>query len=305
MNSVLKFVKKHLILLITILILFGCSLANYWDYEQNYQNQVKNYYSILDYCENNPERKNLCETLQYPERDSIYVVFNGMQNNGVGGEGIAGKIQFILFALVVVAGIWDFQKNFSHGILKNKLSRQKYSIVIKKAILSSYKAAFLLPIYMIFLWLAGLCYTTNLSPNIELMSLSAMKDSFSNFSIFYIMYFFIQIIVYFLVSVYMINLGLILVKKSKNFILTVIKSYALFLVLDAFFSFFVSDVLFPFWFNLKLDPMYLNTFSGYSAIIIGNWWVFLLIYGVLAILSYFIVLFMYSNKEKVVIESEK
>ena len=119
------------------------------------------------------------------------------------------------------------------------------------------------------------------------------------------MYFFSQMIVYFLVSVYMINLGLILVKKSKNFILTIIKSYALFLVLDAFFSFFVSDVLFPFWFNLKLEPMYLNTFRGYSSIIYGNWWLFLLIYGALAILSYFMVLFVYSNKEKVVVESEK
>ena len=135
----------------------------------------------MDYCEKNPERKNLCETLQYPERDNIYVVFNDMQNNGVGGEGIAGKIQFILFILVVVAGIWDFQKNFSHGILKNKLSRQKYSSIIKKDILSSYKAACLLPIYMIFLWVASLCYTTNLSPNIELMNLSVMKDSFSSF----------------------------------------------------------------------------------------------------------------------------
>ena len=305
MNKFLKFIKKHFVLLIVILILFGCSCINFWDYEHSYQKQVQNYYSILDYCEKNPERKNLCETLQYPERDNIYVVFNDMQNNGVGGEGIAGKIQFILFILVVVAGIWDFQKNFSHGILKNKLSRQKYSSIIKKDILSSYTAACLLPIYMIFLWVASLCYTTNLSPNIELMNLSVMKDSFSSFSIFYIMYFFSQMIVYFLVSVYMINLGLILVKKSKNFILTIIKSYALFLVLDAFFSFFVSDVLFPFWFNLKLEPMYLNTFRGYSSIIYGNWWLFLLIYGALAILSYFMVLFVYSNKEKVVVESEK
>ncbi len=308
MQKFVNKLKKHVIFLSVVLITVYLIVISFYKYLNEYYFVPKKYYyemvekcnkDILDSdCElfENYHRKMVPEEALAKE-DTVSLASNIVQNYDF------AFLQFLGPLLIIIVSSYGIHKEMNSGMVKNYLTRMDYKSYMKRIFLSSVKYAWLFPLTLIIIFLiAG--FVTNFNFIVDSSRLESV--TYGNFKHSnYLLYTLLMCLLTFLHSIFQGNLGLICCKRNRNFVVSVITSYMLFMVVNIFSYLIVSGLFLSRFLNVRDTGEYFN--------LTGYWWFpdginYIFLFGVtllLVALSYAALYFTYRKKEGVLIENEK
>jgi len=302
-----KFLKKNgiVIVVFSILLIWGAFAANEYRVWRN-QN-TKAYYYYVDLCENKynneAQYKEYCRDLidSGPpiKADTLTIFFDLI------GRYSLNYLQLIAPIFVVAVAIWNFHKELKSGFFKNILTRIEYKRYIMKRVIYSYRFSFILPMFLLYIFL--LAYILSGHFNIEETMRTYPDTLFIDEKFLPILSTFLFVYIFNLVlhSIFWINIGYILTKKSRNIIVTLTALILVYIAIFIIAEVLIGGLIFSHIFHIRSIANYLN---------LANIWVYegvdtlflMLLYGfILALSSFFIVAKLYKNKEGVIVENEK
>lgn len=298
----MKFIKNNFISLLIFIMLV--LLATYYFATEK----------IYTYYENNiisPMSEHTCEIiLKYEENelctkmleDSGKTMDTLTVYNQVNSEEGLGIYYSIAPLIIILAGIYQINKEFRALHIKNYVTRENYKKYIKKALLNSYKNAWILPAFALYMFL----WSYYISGHFD-YSYSISKG-YSTFSVQFLeipfMFMFTYMLNMFFISIFYISIGLLVVKHNKSVITSTIEGGLIFYGLAVINTFIMQAHLYPKVFKItntgNLDFLDIYTYSDKTSLI-G----FTIFCFCLAALSVILVKLSYKNKEKNIILLEK
>lgn len=265
---------------------------------------------INDAYNNNLEK---CQTIYYEQHESYC---NQVMNEKIVKRDtlttmfdiiFEGKIlDLSIFGIIIVIfpAIYNFSKKLKSGFFKNELMRLEYKKYIKKSILKTYKYALIFPIFMIFLFIVSYFISGNFNLEETLKNAPGTffigDDNMRNMPIFLPLF----IINFLFISVFWINISLIVLKKAKNYISTLLISFLVFLSFELLIEILIGQLLpliLPKFKNLYL---YFALFNIWDYKDVNNLFMKSLIIFIYMLISIFIVKKIYKNKEEVILYNE-
>lgn len=301
--------KKYIwsILIIFILITwFG--IAEYQDVknrEDLYQLELEYYNSQCE--KNKDECKDIIKPIHY-KMDAIgqalYTAKTSHFNYMI--------LFFILF--ISIPSIYQFYKEFRSGYIKNILIRKSYNKYMKNIILDSLKKTiFIIPIvvlgcFIVSVFLCDGIVDINYTFTHAMVGVSLPADVYlKNLPLFLVVY----ILNLILLTIICVNISIICVKKSKNFILAIIMSLLIYFLSNIVLSVGLGTIILELVFHISGATYYTSFYNLISyeapinnATIYGL--VYMLIFMLFSVLiSYMCLYLCYRNKEKVLMDVEK
>lgn len=216
-------------------------------------------------------------------------------------RGMITIVMFLLPAIVCFISLYDFSEKTGGSYFKSVLLRQKYSDYFKRELLTSYLKIiipFLLISILIFI-MGSLLYKAEIT-NITYADIYSEFNYLTNYSPYYHVFISNIIIAFFLGFVFNISLVLYRVVKKISLatILTFIATNVLNFIISGIFT-----ILAPF-FNSEVALRFesFNMYNGY----LGGYYINfnLCVFFILFIISLFLTIVLYNNKEKVVLAFE-
>ncbi len=304
MKKFLKENKIAIVVYIVMLILIGLGVSEY-NREYGYKKRVEQHENLLKKCEEydystegHEIMEKVCERTKNEEvkmDDTIttffYILFTRKLSN----------FHLIIPIFIMICAIKKWHSYMRNGLIKNTLTREKYSKCLRKGFLDSYKqvAVFLGFIFLIFIisfFISGhFDYTEALSYD------GLVRHDFYNTMPYALIIFFIILgLSYFMY----VNIALISARYNKNYYVCIIISYLIWLALDILVEVFISGYLL--WKVFKINTN--GTFSLFS--IYDSWTtkeqiIQLGLTFTLAVISFIILYLVYRKKEGVVMANEK
>ncbi len=242
--------------------------------------------------------KEICEALinEY-KPGSFYLYYNDLLRNGIASY----IFPYFIPLLVIFPITYKLSEEFRSKYIKNYLQRKEYKEYIKNIIKRSYKYILIVPILLLsFAVVAAICSKFNFDPryDIALSRLSSEIGTYYNKPFFYISYI---LIILFNIGIY-INIGLIILRKNKNFFVALIESFvAIYIFLC--FTFIIIGLGIQKIFNIPAES--LNLLEIYTWSNINNISLYLIVNVIYFIVSFTLVVIAYKNKEKFIKECEK
>ena len=207
---------------------------------------------------------------------------------------------------VFIPCIYDLNRELSSGFIKYKLTRMNYKTFLIKNYKKALSNIWILPAFFIIMLFLCCLYMNSFSfgSGKDLYGYLSGSPSVEYIPILgtFIFVYFLNLILH---SILYVNIGLLYCKKYKNYLVNIILSYITFIGLDIVAEIFIGNLLLAAILNIHNITDSLNLF---------NIWIydnvvslpFSIIYSlILAISSLIILIFIYRNKEGVIIESEK
>lgn len=225
-----------------------------------------------------------------PKRDTL-TTFDKILNDS--------EYSFIYFLavpfLIIMSSMYEISKRFKSNEIKNRLTRESYKSYIKDVFKSSYKSIFLWPLITIYV----LIFSYMISGTFEVTTQSiAFNTKILCHPILFIFSYLLNTI---LMSIFYINIGLILVPENRNYLVTVIETVMVYYGITLTNTFFIISFVLK---NFKNAENYFDFFDMYNykerELIPFN----LLCLGV-SLISSLLVYLKYKNKEKIIIKLEK
>ena len=224
------------------------------------------------------------------KRDTL-TTFNEILNDS--------EYSFIYFLavpfLIIMSSMYEISKRFKSGEIKNRLTRESYNNYIKDVFKSSYKSILLWPLITIYVLVFSYIISGTFEVSAETIAFT--KEILSHPALFIFSYLLNTI----LMSIFYINIGLILVPENRNYLVTVIETIMVYYGITLTNTFFIISFVLK---NIKNAENYFDFFDMYTyhdrKLIPFN----LLCLGV-ALISSLVVYLKYRNKEKIVIKLEK
>ncbi len=207
---------------------------------------------------------------------------------------------------IFVPAIYQFHKEISTGFIKNSLTRMEYKKYLIKHYINAIKKVWILPVFCLLMLLFCCIYlkSFNFGSGIEFYGyLTGSPDP--KYATYLFGFMSVYVINLALQSILYVNLGLLYCKKYSNFLINLILSYLSFIALDIIVEVFVGNLLLARILNIHniTDSLNLFNFWTYYNVISLP---FSIIYSlILVVLSFLTLIFIYKNKEGVLIESEK
>lgn len=241
--------------------------------------------------------------------DAISIMFYVLSSSSLRMLSILAPI------IIIILSINIFHKNIKTGNIKYKLTRMNYKTYMRKSILHAYKYSFIFIGVMIIFF--GICCIINhhfdfqnvypqyagkdiLGHDVYYGTLAVINLKFYDTPLLLMLTFFLVI---FLHLIFYTNIGLIMCKRNKNFIVTVISSFLIFMAIAI-----ISELIDIYVIN-KFNITLLNDVFNILGI-----WIYsdikhllpIIIYAVfLSSTSLILLLKVYKHKEEVLINSEK
>lgn len=228
---------------------------------------------------------------------SFYLYYNYLLRNGVSSF----IFPFFVPLLVIFPIIYKLSEEFRSKYIKNYLQRNEYKEYIKSIIKKSYKYILIIPILLLsFAVVASIYSKFNFDPryDIALSRLSGEIGVHYNNPYFYISY---VLIILLNMGIY-INIGLIILRKNKNFFVALIESFVAIYVFLCF-TFIIIGLGVQNIFNASAES--LNLLEIYTWSNINNISLYLIVNVIYFIVSFTLVVIAYKNKEKFIKECEK
>lgn len=224
------------------------------------------------------------------KRDTL-TTFNEILNDS--------EYSFIYFLavpfLIIMSSMYEISKRFKSGEIKNRLTRESYNNYIKDVFKSSYKSILLWPLITIYVLVFSYMISGTFEVSAETIAFT--KEILSHPALFIFSYLLNTI----LMSIFYINIGLILVPENRNYLVTVIETIMVYYGITLTNTFFIISFVLK---DFKDSEKYFDFFDMYTyndrELIPFN----LLCLGVLLI-SLLLVYLKYKNKEKILIKLEK
>ena len=230
-----------------------------------------------------------------PTSSSFYIF------ESVLSEGFLGVIfpYFIPF-IVIFPFIFIISKLNSSKFIKNYIIRNTYKNYVSELYKRCYKYIFIIPSFVIFLFLICVIITKNLNPTADIHFMLLGNDLLNLYSspIFYISYIFILILN---MGIY-INVGLFILSKNKNFLISLIESY-----LSIYVIWCISEILLGLLFQnlFNISASYFSLLTIYKWRNIQNIGIYLLVNLFWWVFTFILSLRSYRNREKYLIMCEK
>jgi hypothetical protein len=301
----MKCIKNNKILFLTLFILLGFSIAGIYNNIKEFNMRVYAHEYKINECKNN--MKNESELLAWckeyikwdgPKRsDAFFTFFDIIFDNHF------RIIHLLLPILIIMCSINRINIKLTNGYIKNELIRKKYSIYMLKEWLLSISHLLIIPLLFVFIFVVSFILTGNIDYKNSMLNFDPwVNPIFFNNIILSIVIYFINFLLH---GIFIINIGYIMTKKGKGYILSVISSFIVYLGLwlfsETFFGYFIMIGIFG-------KPELHNYFSftslwGYP--LINNFMIFTLIQFSYALISSIIVYIIYKNKEEVIMANEK
>lgn len=297
-----KALKNNFIYILSFIILFGIFIYNtnkYIIYENKnkesltqavefcHQTNIKKQKKYSEYCELVNQNKNLKLDFFTMFTNTIAAEYNG--------------VSFILFLFISIPTMIYICKYLKNNIIKNELTRKSYKEITSTLFKKAYKAVFILPLLVIIGMLVCALYTKNFNYEYAVAySSSIWKESTMSqplcFMIFYVLN-------TFFISVVYINICLCVARKKHNYIIAIILSFLVLLGIQAFCEIIINLLLFNLILKSELGYLFniMNVFAFQDAygIIYPT-----IITFIFACISLIVVISMYKNKEKLIIDCE-
>lgn len=225
-----------------------------------------------------------------PKRDTL-TTFDKILNDS--------EYSFIYFLavpfLIIMSSMYEISKRFKSGEIKNRLTRESYNSYIKDVFKSSYKSVLLWPLITIYVLIFSYMISGTFEVSTE--SIAFTKEILSHPALFIFSYLLNTI----LMSIFYINIGLLLVPENRNYLVTVIETSMVYYGITLTNTFFIISFVLK---NIKDAENYFDFFDMYNykerELIPFN----LLCLGV-SLISSLLVYLKYKNKEKIIIKLEK
>ena len=224
------------------------------------------------------------------KRDTL-TTFNEILNDS--------EYSFIYFLavpfLIIMSSMYEISKRFKSGEIKNRLTRESYNNYIKDVFKSSYKSILLWPLITIYVLVFSYMISETFEVSAETIAFT--KEILSHPALFIFSYLLNTI----LMSIFYINIGLILVPENRNYLVTVIETIMVYYGITLTNTFFIISFVLK---DFKDSENYFDFFDMYTyndrELIPFN----LLCLGV-SFISLLLVYLKYKNKEKILIKLEK
>lgn len=224
------------------------------------------------------------------KRDTL-TTFNEILNDS--------EYSFIYFLavpfLIIMSSMYEISKRFKSGEIKNRLTRESYNNYIKDVFKSSYKSILLWPLITIYVLVFSYMISETFEVSAETIAFT--KEILSHPALFIFSYLLNTI----LMSIFYINIGLILVPENRNYLVTVIETIMVYYGITLTNTFFIISFVLK---DFKDSEKYFDFFDMYTyndrELIPFN----LLCLGV-SLISLLLVYLKYKNKEKILIKLEK
>ncbi len=206
---------------------------------------------------------------------------------------------------VMIPTFWTFHSNIHSGNIKNILLRMSYNDYLKMEYIKAIKRIIIFPLIIIFIYF--MCYLTTIGVKTDELAYEVYEEWYgllgAGYNLIYFAYYYLLNIVFH--SIFYTHIILWLVKKNKYKITTVILGFLMFLFITFILEFVVGALLVSKFlgvqdFGLMFSTLNILTWDGIVSEVI-----FVGIGLALAILSFIPLIFIYKNKEGVIIESEK
>lgn len=203
---------------------------------------------------------------------------------------------FVLILLVVLASTYYMAKTLKNNCLDNYLTRMDYKKFKKKILVTCYKPALVIPIFYIIKLMIYYLYSNNFNYTLsQTLWSEVLLESIPVFFIVYIMNAFLLSFIY-------CNISLIIVRKKHNFVIASVLSYLIIIGLELFLEIFFDGFLFPK--VLHKDALMIFNIINFGAFSSDTIWGPVIVPLVIAIITFTIVIILYYDKEKLIIDSE-
>lgn len=281
---------KNKIFFVLLIISFIMTIAIIIGYELNTYHHTKELLTSLNYCTENCNILQNIYNNQIDLNNNFFVFFHNITFNYLK---IVSVLLFLLLNIFAINNICNClcNKNFSYNYI-----RENNKDFLKRIILNNYKYALIFPLSIIIVIIYGFI-TKDFSINLDI-SYYAWNSTILNNPLLFVILYILQIILF---SLFYINFGMIVARKIKKFIPTLLASYTLFIGIELILEFsqnFISQIFNFKWVN------YLNMWDVISFDDRAGIMAPLIFPTLLFIISFIIVIRLYSNKEKLLIDCE-
>ena len=299
-----KFLKNnYLVIIIFIICIFLGYFYLFGEFKSIYLNSddINNAFEMM--CQSD-EMKTSKECQNYfingpyedAERDVLFIFYYLFDSSPL------RILSFTMSFLISLVSLKKISTIFNNGQTKLYLTREKYSVFIKKMLLNSLKYIFLFPIIFIILYLGCLWLgkgNFDVSYLID-SSASMIPYQYASLGPWFIVLFTYSLIIN--VIIYIL-LGLISLRIVNNYYVSVIISYILFLVMAISGEIF-GELIFYECFNIDIHN-YLNFIGIFEFSDIPNYYLYTGIRILIIFILTGIIYLLYRNKEKLINYTEK
>ena len=297
----LKFFSLIIFISLTIWVVF-CGIQ----YKQDYTKNVNAYNQLIELCntQDSVVSAETCNTIISSGKpvmpDTFSIFFQLLINSNL------SFIQLIAPIIVILLSSYSFFHEYNTGFFKNKLLRMSYKEYLKYIILKTYKCIWILPAFVIVIFLYSFIISGHFDVNLTLsywpenyipVSISIVKNAF-----LFMIIFILNIIFN---SLFYANLSLIPIKKSNNYVVNVISSYLLFIFCDIFLEVLVGVLLLEKCAHIHQASGIFSLFNCWVYDSIPSIPLYTICCFLLAVISFLVVIYIYHDSEEVIIESEK
>ena len=281
---------KNKIFFVLLIISFIMTIAIIISYELNTYHHTKELLTSLNYCTENCNILQNIYNNQIDLNNNFFVFFHNITFNYLK---IVSVLLFLLLNIFAINNICNClcNKNFSYNYI-----RENNKDFLKRIILNNYKYALIFPLSIMIVIIYGFI-TKDFSITLDI-SYYAWNSTILNNPLLFVIFYILQIILF---SLFYINFGMIVARKVKKFIPTILASYTLFIGIELILEFsqnFISQIFNFKWVN------YLNMWDVISFDDRAGIMAPLIFPTLLFIISFIIVIRLYSNKEKLLIDCE-
>jgi len=301
-----KILKNNKVLVIVFAILLGWGLVAINEYRLWWNERIDASKYYMEKCEseylNNPQYEHLCNSLAefgLPQKpDTISLFFDVLGNYSI------RFLQIIAPLFVVVIAIWNFHEQLKTGFIKNVMTRMEYKKYIKNNLIKSWEYALILPTFLIIMFFASYLFSGHFDVRNTIKNNPGYLFIDNRYIDILPQFIFVYLFNLVLHSIFWINLGYILSKKSRNIIVTLLSFFLTYIVIFMFFEILIGGFILSRIFGITWAMHYFNlsniwVYEGIDYLILTTIFAMFLV-----IISLILVVKFYNNKEEVIIENE-
>ena len=152
------FLKKNKLLLICLLLLLLCVILSLLKYKIDFNHSIDEYNRVMEYLDENPNSSPII-----PKKPIMYDTYSLFSYIIV--DSPLAIIMYVMPFIIMLCGIYNFYSKIKTGYFKDECMRRKYKKNLIVNILSSWKNAIIVPIFIIMVFVG--CYITTRSFDIN------------------------------------------------------------------------------------------------------------------------------------------
>lgn len=309
MKQFFKMNKIAILLFLILFVWFSAVMASKWKEQADHKKAV---YEIKEQCQKETTLDKRCEYFlkyEFPKESSVFVEFSQVMFDPF------SILQILAPLLIIVAATSKFHPKLKSGYFKNELMRMPYKDWFQSNLKKALSVIWILPMFVFVVFLfcylktgnldlpsIPKCYDSNGIPVCEgdsfLYGAEKMVPIFPTFVFVFLLNIVLNSILY-------VHIAVIACRKNKNIVVSMIVGYLIYIVSNIILEVFVGGL----FFGRLLEVHGISAFIGLSEYWVYendfNIWFLVLYYLILVIFSYFIMKFLYRNKEEVIMQNEK